>query len=126
MRFSTFSIYDSKAQAFLPPFILPRVEMAQRAFSDCVNSPTHQFGANPADFTLFILGDWDDETAEFRPLPAPKSLGLAQEYVKRDTSLVMDDDQAREGRTNGKDESNPTQQSLTQLQSGTEGDDPEE
>jgi len=58
-----FTIYDEKAEAYLPPFFLPTREMAIRTFSDCVNSNDHQFGAHPHDYTLFALGEFDNETA---------------------------------------------------------------
>lgn len=83
MKLKIFSVYDSKAQAFLPPFFLPNEEMAKRTFADCVNSPSHQFGINPADYTLFALGEFDDNAGTMESYP-PSSLGLAVEYVKKD------------------------------------------
>ena len=104
MIYGTFSIYDSKAEAFLPPFILPKTTMAQRAFADCVNSPEHQFGANPGDYTLFHLGFFDDENAKFQAHDTPQSLGLALEYIKNDTDpLKTDAFKPTEGQENGKD-----------------------
>lgn len=58
-----FSVFDVKAGAYLPPFVLPTEGMATRVFTDCVNSPKHQFGANPGDYTLFELGSFDDANA---------------------------------------------------------------
>ncbi len=55
-----FSIFDVKAQAYLPPFFLPEKGMALRVFGDCVNSRDHQFGKHPGDYTLFELGSFDD------------------------------------------------------------------
>lgn len=102
--FAMFSVYDSKAQAFLPPWIMPQTTMAQRTFSDCANSKDHQFGVHPEDYTLFQLGMWDDETGVLDQLPSPRSLGLALEYVKRDTLHgQMDLIEATEGPPNGKD-----------------------
>lgn len=63
MKHSLFAIFDSKAKAFLPPFMLPNSEMAVRAFSDCVNDPAHQFARHPADYTLFKVGEFDDGDA---------------------------------------------------------------
>lgn len=57
------SIYDIKAEAFLPPFFLPKWEMAIRTFKDCVNSEEHQFGQHPEDYILTHVGTFDDETA---------------------------------------------------------------
>lgn len=59
-----FSVYDEKAQAFLPPFTLPRPGIAIRTFTDCVNDPTHAFGKHPSDYTLFRLGTFNDENGK--------------------------------------------------------------
>ena len=104
-----FSIYDSGAQAYLPPFILPRDEMAQRTFGDACNSESHQFGAHPEDYTLFRLGTWDDESAIFTPEPnGPQTLGNGVEYVRTQT-----------GQTNG---TQPLSDE-TPVQPGTTGSD---
>ena len=58
-----FTIYDSKAEAYLPPFFLPTDGMAQRTFAECINSDDHQFGRHPHDFTLFKLGTFDNDGA---------------------------------------------------------------
>jgi len=65
MKFKIFSVYDDKAKAYLPPFFLPEVGMAVRAFKDCVNDPGHNFGKHPADYTLFQCGAFDDRTGLF-------------------------------------------------------------
>ncbi len=57
-----FTIFDDKAEAYLPPFVLPGKGMAMRIFGDCVNSKDHQFGAHPQDYTLFDIGSFDDRT----------------------------------------------------------------
>lgn len=59
-----FSVHDVKAQAFLPPFVIHRQEMAERLFRDSVNDRSHQFGKNPADYTLFWLGEFDDSNGQ--------------------------------------------------------------
>lgn len=76
-----FTIYDQKAKAYLPPFYLPERGMAERTFSDCVNSNDHQFGAHPQDYTLFTIGLFDDSTAESTIYDAPVMLGNGVEYV---------------------------------------------
>ena len=63
MMHKLFTIYDQKAQAYLPPFFMHQTGMALRVFSDCVNSNDHQFGKHPADYTIFELGTFNDETA---------------------------------------------------------------
>lgn len=66
-----YSIYDQKAKAFLPPFMLPREEMAIRTFKDCCNSKDHQFGRHPEDYTMFRLANFDDESGTYNLEPAP-------------------------------------------------------
>lgn len=63
MKYHMFSVYDEKAKAYLPPFILPEVGMATRTFGDCVNNEEHQFGMHPEDYTLFEIAIFDDESA---------------------------------------------------------------
>lgn len=65
MKFRVFSVFDSKAKAFVPPFVLPEVGMAVRTFKDCANDKAHAFGKNPADYSLFSLGSWDDHSGSF-------------------------------------------------------------
>ena len=61
MIHNIFSVYDNKAEAFLPPFVLPKHEMAIRTFADSINNPETQLFLHPADYTLFSLGTFDDE-----------------------------------------------------------------
>lgn len=65
MKQKIFTIYDSKAQAYLTPFFLHQEGMAIRIFTDCVNVSNHQFGKHPEDYTLFQIGSWDDEKSKF-------------------------------------------------------------
>jgi len=65
MNHRIFTIYDSKAKAYLVPFFLHEDGMAVRVFADCVNDPGHQFGKHPEDYTLFQIGSWSDEKAKF-------------------------------------------------------------
>ncbi len=67
-----FSVFDVKAKAYLPPFVMPERGMAMRVFSDCVNSDDHQFGKHPGDYTLFELGGFDDGAGEIAAVPAVK------------------------------------------------------
>ena len=81
MKTYIFTIHDSKANAYLPPFFLPEKGMATRTFMDCVNSEGHQFAAHPYDYTLFCLGTFDNITAKMYA-ETPQSLGNGVEFVK--------------------------------------------
>lgn len=62
MQQRLFSIYDEKAQAWLPPFAFIHQAQALRAFSDCLNSKDHQFAQHPEDYTLAQIGEWDEQS----------------------------------------------------------------
>lgn len=85
MKHTIHVVYDEKAKAYLPPFFLPNEDMAIRVFGDCVNSSDHQFGAHPSDYTLFSLGEFDIETAEFTINPPRKVFnGVEIKKAKKD------------------------------------------
>lgn len=65
MQYQICSVFDEKADAFLTPFFMPQLAMAERIFKQMVNDPSHQFSKTPLDFTLFHLGTYDDGLAEF-------------------------------------------------------------
>lgn len=71
-----FSIFDSKAAAFLLPFFQPTVSTAIRSCQKAVRDPDSDFSRFPEDFTLFELGVWDPERGSFSLLEAPISHGV--------------------------------------------------
>lgn len=81
MNLSVFSVFDSKIGAFMTPFFMRSRGEALRAFSDAVNKEGSNMGPHAEDFTLFLLGDWDDGSAKFVLKPTPESLGLAVEFL---------------------------------------------
>jgi len=78
-----FTIFDSKAGAYLTPFFLHADGMAIRVFTDCVNDKTHQFGKHPEDYILFNIGSWSDDKAKFKT-SIPIALATGIELVKPD------------------------------------------
>lgn len=77
MHLKAFSVYDMKAEAYLPPFFLPTVGMALRAFKDCAQSKDHQFGKNPEDYVLYEIGFFDDHSGILVPADKMKNHGTA-------------------------------------------------
>lgn len=82
MKLIMFTIYDEKAEQFLPPFVLPQTNMAKRTFADCVADPKHAFSRNPADYTLFEVGEFNADTGHVVGREAKTSLGNGVEYLK--------------------------------------------
>lgn len=76
-----FTVYDSKARAYLPPFFMQSKGAAIRSFDDSVNDPASAFHKHPEDYTLMELGTYDDSKAEFDLLEAHDALGCAIEFL---------------------------------------------
>lgn len=87
MNFRIFSVYDNKAKAYLPPFIMPEQGQAVRVFADCVNSKDHQFNKHPSDYTLFELGMFDDNKGKIAAT-APLAIGNGVEYKEEGPPFV--------------------------------------
>ena len=57
-----FTVYDEKSEAYLQPFFLDTGQ-AIRAITDCLSDPNHNFSRHTADYTLFLIGEFDDSDA---------------------------------------------------------------
>ena len=77
-----FSVYDSKAEAFLPPFFSPTTAVGVRVFEAAANDVEHVFRTFGADFTLFELGEFDERIAKFDLRDAPENLGTALTFQR--------------------------------------------
>ena len=75
-----FSVYDSAVGSYLTPFFAPSKGAALRSFRDAVNNRDHQFNKYAADYTLFELGEFDDNNGSVVMLSTPLSLGVALEF----------------------------------------------
>ncbi len=85
-----FVIHDSKADAFMQPWFLPTTAMAQRAFTDCVNDKEHNFAMHPQDYTLFAIGEYDDQSAKIT-WHAPVTLGNGIQYLQQELANEQND-----------------------------------
>ena len=90
MKLKLFACHDSKAGAFMQPFFFQATGQAIRAFSDTVNDPKTQLNRHPADFTLFELGTFDDQTGEVETIK-PLNLGVALSFLnlERETAPLF-------------------------------------
>jgi len=77
-----FTVYDSKAAAYLQPFFSQTKGTAIRNFSDAVNDAQHHFSRHAEDYTLFELGHFDDQDAKFHLHETPESIGVAIEFLQ--------------------------------------------
>lgn len=75
MLLSVFSVFDSKAQAYLQPFHAQNGAVASRMVADAVQAPDHMFSKHAADYTLFQIATFDDESGVYTSLPSYVTLG---------------------------------------------------
>lgn len=64
MTLLLFSVFDSKAEAFLRPFLAETKGLAARSFTDACNDPEHEMCKHAEDYTLFCVGEFDQVTGE--------------------------------------------------------------
>jgi len=83
MKTKAYSVYDSKVKNYTRPLYHRNAAEALRAFEDECNNPQSQLNKFAADFTLFEIGEWDDETAILTCEAAPVSLGNALQFIKQ-------------------------------------------
>ncbi len=62
MHYYMYSVFDSKAGAFLTPFFMSTEGMALRAVSDMVKDPKSMFHRHADDFSLYQMGEFEDTT----------------------------------------------------------------
>lgn len=77
-----FSVFDSKAAAFLPPFVCRNAGVALRSFESAANDSGHDFHRYAADYTLFQIGVWDAENGSVVMSEAKVSLGVAVQFIR--------------------------------------------
>ena len=95
MIHNMYAVYDEKAKAHLPPFILPELGMAIRTFTDCINAPDHSFGKHPYDYTLYEIATFDDKTATLKPGRALIGNGAQYVYPEKADNLDLFPDPAK-------------------------------
>lgn len=79
MILQMFTVFDSKAGAYLPPFYNNSNGSAMRNFSDTVNEPGSLLYKHPEDFTLFHIGSFNDADG-ICTLVTHSSLGKAIDF----------------------------------------------
>lgn len=74
MRLVVVAVRDSAVDAFMRPFFVPSTGMAVRSFRDEVARSESEMFRHPADYELFQLAEFDEETGKFENLASPRSL----------------------------------------------------
>lgn len=78
MLLKIFSIRDVKGNYFGAPFYKQMIGEGERDFKTMVNDPsTHNLHKYPEDFSLYLLGELDNETGKISALDTPQHLMAA-------------------------------------------------
>lgn len=83
-----YTVKDTAAEAYLPPFFMQSRGAALRAFADAVKDPQHQFAKHPEDYFLFEMGTFDEQTGIFTPYETLESVARAIDYVPAERNPV--------------------------------------
>lgn len=81
MKQQIMAVHDMAARAYCKPFFVPHLQMGVRTFTDACNSPQSEVSKHPADYRLYHLGEYDDETGLIFVLPFPLQIGHGPEFV---------------------------------------------
>lgn len=76
-----FSVYDNKASVWMQPFFCLAVGQAIRAFADEARRSDSLIGRHPADYVLFMIGDFEEFSGRLVPAPVPVNLGMGSDHV---------------------------------------------
>lgn len=83
MVIKVYNVYDSKIEAYMPPFFMRNKGEALRAWAATVNDEKSTFCAHPADFTIFEIGEYDDASGSISMYNTKVSLGTALEFKNK-------------------------------------------
>jgi len=81
MNVNIYSIHDKAANCYSAPFFMATDAMAERAFTQAVNSTENQYGKAPEDYTLFCVGTWDDDKGLLTPAEINGKIGNGLQYL---------------------------------------------
>ena len=72
-------VKDRALDAYLIPFYVPSVGVAERSFSDEVVSKDSPMRAHPEDYDLYYVGTYDDSDCRMSLFDQPKLVMRAQD-----------------------------------------------
>lgn len=81
MKTLMYVIHDSKAAIYNKPFFQLNRDVAIRTATDLANDPQSEVSRNPEDYSLFCIGEYDDETAQCDLKASPEHVANFHELV---------------------------------------------
>lgn len=86
MKLKMVVMYDSKTEAYGVPNFVVSIGGAIRGFTDEINrdAPDNILHRHPHDFSLYHIGDYDDNTATFELLQQPREIARGIEMAQKE------------------------------------------
>lgn len=66
------SVYDEKAEAYMPPSFVPAIGLASRDFSDALTNAESKMAKYKSDFSLYHVADFDTNAGSFSTIQPPR------------------------------------------------------
>lgn len=80
MVLKVYSVYDEKAQAYHTPYFFPNDGIAQRGFSDVAMDQKTEICRHKEDYSLYLIGEYDNTSAVLTPIIPPVLKARASDY----------------------------------------------
>lgn len=64
MKLQAYVVYDRAASVYSQPMFVLNEAVMLRIIKNCLNNPEHNYSLNPDDYTLYSIGEFDDNTGE--------------------------------------------------------------
>lgn len=80
MKLLAFAVHDAASGLYGTPMFLISKGLALRSFSDECNNPQSIINKHAGDYTLFQIGEYDEESGVMTPI-TPLSCGNAVEFI---------------------------------------------
>jgi hypothetical protein len=77
-----YAVRDSKVGAYSAPQVMRSDGEALRAFADAVNDKQSPMGKYPEDYSMWRIGDYDEETGIISALSVPECIGNGVSFVR--------------------------------------------
>lgn len=75
-----YAIYDQATEAYGQPFFVKSQGQAVRSFKEECENKESQFNKHPADYELWYIGEYDEETAVITK-NIPERVARAQDFA---------------------------------------------
>lgn len=85
MIMNAYTLYDTKALTYSPPFYTTAHGAAVRMVMDLACDPNTSVGRHPADFTLYCVGQWNDATGTLLPYEVREHISDVLPLVPKST-----------------------------------------